>query len=249
MMSASYNVPLLVKRIQQRALIVGVVFTLLFAVGLVLDRPQFFHSYLFAFSFWAGISVGSLALLMLQHLTGGGWGFVIRRVLEAATRTLLLVAILFVPIIAGARWVYRWTNTQEMARTAALAEKAKYLNVPFFTIRALVYFAIWLTLAFLLNRWSLQQDQIASPQSTKRMKLISGPGMVLLIFTVTFAAIDWLMSLEPNWTSGAFGLIYGLGGILAGSVVDHLASQGSLSYDPWGSLLFAVNAGSDTVVL
>ena len=102
-----YNAPPNVNRVQQRALIVGAVFTVLFVIGFFVNRDQFFRSYLFAFSFWAGISIGSLALLMLQHLTGGGWGLVIRRVLEAATRTLPLVLILFVPIVLGAHRLYR----------------------------------------------------------------------------------------------------------------------------------------------
>src|SRR6185503_8120148 len=101
-----YNAPAGVRRFQQRALIAGIVFTVLLLLGLVLDRAQFFRSYLFAFSFWTGISVGSLALLMLQHLTGGGWGLVIRRVLEAATRTLPVMAILFLPVILGAHDIY-----------------------------------------------------------------------------------------------------------------------------------------------
>jgi hypothetical protein len=207
-MRASYNAPPLVKRIQQRALIVGVIFMVIFAVGFFLNSDQFFHSYLFAFSFWAGISIGSLALLMLQHLTGGGWGLVIRRVLEAATRTLPLVGILFLPIVAGAHWIYQWANTEEMAKTAALAEKAKYLNVPFFTIRAAIYLAIWLALAFFLNRWSILQDQTADRRFTKRMQLLSGPGMVLFVFTVTFASIDWFMSLDPEWSSTIYGFIF-----------------------------------------
>lgn len=207
-MPVSYTPPPDISRFQQLALIVGVVFVVLFAVGFVLDREQFFHSYVFAFSFWSGISVGSLALLMLQHLTGGGWGFVIRRVLEAATRTLPLVLILFVPIVAGAHWIYRWTDAQEMAKHEALIQKAKYLNLPFFTVRAAIYFAVWLILAFFLNRWSLQQDQTADRAVNKRMQMLSGPGMVLLIFTVTFAAIDWFMSLDPEWSSTIYGFIF-----------------------------------------
>jgi hypothetical protein len=207
-MPVSYTPPPGIKRFQQFALIVGVVFMALLVIGFFLDRAQFFHSYLFGFSFWAGISVGSLALLMLQHLTGGGWGFVIRRVLEAATRTLPLVVVLFVPIVAGAHWIYRWTDHDEMARNEALVQKAKYLNVPFFTIRAAIYFAVWLALAFFLNRWSLLQDQTADRAVTKRMQMISVPGMVLLVFTVSFAAIDWFMSLDPEWSSTIYGFIF-----------------------------------------
>lgn len=203
-----YNAPASVSRIQQRALLVGVVFTIIFAIGLFVDRAQFFHSYVFAFSFWAGISVGSLALLMLQHLTGGGWGLVIRRVLEASTRTIPLILVLFVPIILGAHWIYRWTDGAEMAKNAALTEKVKYLNLPFFTARAAIYFAIWLALAFFLNRWSLRQDQTADRQFTKRMRVLSGPGMVLLVFTITFASIDWFMSLDPEWSSTIYGFLF-----------------------------------------
>ncbi|HEY3038146.1 MAG TPA: hypothetical protein VGJ66_05375 [Pyrinomonadaceae bacterium] len=206
--SGPYNAPPSAGRFQQLALIVGIVFVVVFVIGLFVDRRQFFQSYLFAFSFWAGISVGSLALLMLQHLTGGGWGLVIRRVLEAATRTLPLVLILFVPIVAGAPWIYPWTHAEEMATNAALTEKAKYLNLSFFTLRAAIYFAVWLALAFFLNRWSLVQDQTADRQVTKRMRVISGPGLVLFVFTVTFASIDWFMSLEPEWSSTIYGFVF-----------------------------------------
>lgn len=208
MTTGPYNAPSNVNRFQQRALMVGVVFAALLLVGFFRDRAQFFHSYIFGFSFWAGISIGSLALLMLQHLTGGGWGLVIRRVLEASTRTLPLVLILFLPIVLGAQWIYRWTNHEEIAKHPALTEKAKYLNLPFFTVRAAIYFAIWLALAFFLNRWSLLQDKTADRQFTKRMRMLSGPGMVLLVFTVTFASIDWFMSLDPEWSSTIYGFLF-----------------------------------------
>lgn len=203
-----YNAPPGVARFQQLALIIGAVFTVLFAIGFFVDREQFFHSYLFAFSFWAGLSVGSLALLMLQHLTGGGWGLVIRRVLEAATQTLPLMLILFLPIVLGAHRIYSWTNWQVLAEHPVLSEKARYLNLSFFTIRAAVYFAIWLALAFFLNRWSLMQDKNADSKFTKRMQVLSGPGMVLFVFTVTFASIDWFMSLDPEWSSTIYGFVF-----------------------------------------
>lgn len=229
--------PPLVRRCQPRALVVGIVFMIFLAVGLFLNPAQCFHSYLFGFSFWTGISVGSLALLMLQHLTGGGWGLVIRRVLEAATRTLPLVVILFVPIIAGAHWIYRWTNPQEMAQNPALAEKAKYLNLQFFTVRAAIYFAIWLGLAFFLNRWSTLQDQTADREFTKRMRLLSGPGMVLLVFTVTFAAIDWFMSIDPEWSSTIYGFIF-VGGWSLSALAFVIAVMAVLSkYEPMNAVV------------
>lgn len=203
-----YNAPQNVNRFQQRALGVGVVFAAVLAVGFFLRRDEFFHSYLFAFSFWAGISMGSLVLLLLQHLTGGGWGLVIRRVLEAATRTLPLVLILFVPIVLGAHRIYKWTDAHEVAEHPVLREKSKYLNLPFFTVRAAIYFGIWLVLAYFLNRWSLRQDRTADRKYTKNMRVLSGPGMVLFVFTVSFASIDWFMSLDWTWSSTIYGFIF-----------------------------------------
>jgi len=203
-----YNAPSSVNRVQRNALIVGALFTVLLLVGFILDRDQFFHSYLLAFSFWAGISIGALALLMLQHLTGGGWGLVIRRVLEAMTRTLPLILVLFVPILLGAHRIYSWTDVHEVAEHPVLAEKSKYLNLPFFTVRAAIYFAIWLALAYFLNRWSLLQDRTADRKYKKNMSVLSGPGMVLFVFTVTFASIDWFMSLDWEWSSTIYGFIF-----------------------------------------
>ena len=208
MTNGPYNAPPNVKRVQQGALLVGVVFSVLFLMGSFLNRDQFFHSYLFAFSFWAGISIGSLVLLMLQHLTGGGWGLVIRRVLEAATRTLPLVLILFVPIVLGAHRIYKWTDAHEVAAHPVLQEKSKYLNLPFFTVRAAIYFGIWLVLAYFLNRWSLRQDRTADRKYTKNMRVLSGPGMVLFVFTVSFASIDWFMSLDWTWSSTIYGFLF-----------------------------------------
>lgn len=190
------------------ALLVGAAFLVLLLIGAFINRDQFFRSYLIGFTFWTGIAVGSLALLMLQHLTGGGWGLVIRRALEAATRTLPLMAVLFVPIILGAHSLYPWTHEEELTSHPVVRGKTPYLNLTFFSIRAVVYFAIWIGLAFFLNRWSLEQDRTGDRWLAKAMRVLSGPGMVLLIFSVTFAAIDWYMSLEPEWASTIYGFIY-----------------------------------------
>ena len=207
-MNTAYIAPPEVLRFQQRALIAGAIFLIVFVAGAFFDRRQFYHAYLIGYIFWTGVAVGSLALLMLQHLTGGGWGLVIRRVLEAATRTLPLMALLFVPIILGAGHIYAWTDQAEMAKSEALSEKAKYLNLGFFTLRAVIFFAIWLLLAFFLNKWSREQDRTGDRRFTRKMQALSGAGLVLFVFTVTFASIDWLMSLDPEWSSTIFGLLF-----------------------------------------
>ena len=206
-MSTSFNPPNM-STFQKRALIVGIVFLVGLLATAFVNKKHFFESYLIGWTFWVGISVGSIALLMLQNLTGGGWGFVIRRVLEAATRALPLMAVLFVPIVLGAHYLYPWTHAEELKKHPVVATKLPYLNLPFFSVRAVVYFVGWLVLVYLLNKWSLAQDRTADNRYTKNMRLLSGPGMIILIFTVTFASVDWYMSLEPEWFSTIYGFIF-----------------------------------------
>ena len=208
-MNGSYSAPPEVARVQRIALIVGAIFLVLLMVGALLDRAQFFHSYLVGYLFWLGITVGCLSLLLLQYLTGGAWGLLIRRVLEAATQTLPLMALLFIPIILGAHYIYPWTHHEEMSKTPALAQKARlYLNVPFFTARAVVYFGIWFLAAFLLTKWSKQQDIKNDRQLSRRTRMLGGPGLALMVFTITFASVDWVMSLNPDWFSTIYGLLF-----------------------------------------
>jgi hypothetical protein len=207
-MIQGYTPPADLARVRNFALGVGVLFMLLMIVGAFMDRNRFFHGYLVGFIFWTGISVGSLALLLLQHMTGGAWGLVIRRVLEAATRALPLMLLLFVPIAIGLKHIYPWTDPAVMNATPALQKKVSFLNPSFFVIRAFVYFAIWSAAAILLNWLSLQQDRAAGRNVKKRMQMIGGPGLVLTIVCITFAAIDWVMSLDPAWYSTIFGLIF-----------------------------------------
>lgn len=208
MINTAYTPPPEVARLQRLSLIVGIVGLLALGAGLLVEPVQFWRSYLVGYLLWAGIAIGSLVLLMLQHLTGGGWGLVIRRVLEAATRTLPLMLLLFIPILLGAHSIYSWTHPEEIAAHPSLQEKSRYLNLKFFSVRALIIFGIWLLLAFFLNRWSRQQDLTGDRQLAKRMRVLSGPGMVLFVFTVTVAAIDWVMSLDPEWSSTIFGLLF-----------------------------------------
>ncbi|HKR22445.1 MAG TPA: hypothetical protein VJS17_07620 [Pyrinomonadaceae bacterium] len=205
-MSTSFNPPNLT-RFMRRAFIAGIV--LLIATLLPFNHDRFFEAYLIGWTFWTGIAVGSIALLMLQHLTGGGWGFVIRRILEASTRTLPFMAVLFIPVLLGSHSLYHhWMDQEEAKKHEVVAFKLGYLNFPFFTVRAVIYFAVWLALVYFLNKWSLAQDRTADNRYTKNMRLLSGPGMVALIFTVTFASVDWYMSLEPEWFSTIYGFIF-----------------------------------------
>jgi hypothetical protein len=253
MMQAGYTPPTELKRVSTMALAVGALFFALLVFGFLIDRAQFFHAYLVGFIFWIGITMGSTALLMLQHLTGGAWGLIIRRVLEAASRTLPLMLILFLPILFGLNQIYSWTNKAEMDQVPALREKAAhYLNPAFFTVRAAVYFTIWMLMMWLLNTWSLQNDRTADRRLLKRLQMFSGPGLGLLIITITFAAIDWVMSLDPAWSSTIFGLIFvaswSLSALAFGILVMSWLSRRepmdavvrTSHFHDWGNLLMAL---------
>jgi hypothetical protein len=145
---------------------------------------------------------------MIKYVAGGAWGAVIRRLAESATRTLPLMALLFVPIAVGMPRLYEWAQPEHVAHDALLQHKAAYLNVPFFLARTVFYFAVWIAFARWLERWSLREDETADPHVAHRLDLISRGGLVSLGLTMTFAAFDWTMSLEPHWFSTIYGVIF-----------------------------------------
>jgi hypothetical protein len=208
MSESSYIAPPRVASLQRFAMVVGVAGLALCALGFVADREHFFRAYLLAFVFWIGIALGSLALSMVHHLSGGAWGVVIRRVLEAASRTLPFMALLFLPIAFGMHELYLWADPEAVAQDAILQHKAPYLNVPFFLARAAIYFVIWSALAYLLSKWSLEQEQQGENGQALRMQRLSGLGLVLYALTVLFMSVDWIMSLDPHWFSTIYGILF-----------------------------------------
>jgi hypothetical protein len=182
------------------------------------NQDQFYRSYLFAYIFWLGIPLGCTAILMLHNLTGGWWGYPIRRLLEAGTRTFGLMAALFIPVWIGMSHLYPWARPREVAADPILQYKAPYLNLRFFTLRAAIYFTIWLLLAYFLNKWSAEQDRAAEERTaarlSTRLEALSGPGIILWGIAVTFSSVDWVMSLEPRWFSTIYGMIFMMVGVL-----------------------------------
>ncbi len=168
-------------------------------------------AYLIAFLFVLGISLGCTALLMIHHLTGGAWGRMIRRVLEAAARTLPLTVLLVIPVLLGVRVLYTWSRPEVLAEDELIAAKSWYLNLPGFLVRTGVYFAVWLVLAAQLNRWALEEERTPSTRLALKCRRLSGPGLVLYGLTMTFAAVDWAMSLEPHWFSTIYGVLFLIG--------------------------------------
>jgi len=206
-----------VRRFGRRALVVGAASAALCALGATVDTIQFLRSYLFAYLFFAGAALGSLAVLMLQHVTGGAWGAAVRRLLESGARTLPLMALLFVPVALGTGDLYEWAGP-DAATDALLVRKSPYLNVPFFLGRTVFYFVAWITVTHYLVRWSHEQDTASDDRYADRLERLSRGGLVLLGLTLTFASIDWAMSLEPHWFSTMYGILF-----MGGSVLTALA--------------------------
>jgi hypothetical protein len=266
MTAQEYKAPESVSRLEKRALVVGVLGLIGSIIGWIVAPEQFFHSYLVAFLIVLGLSLGSLGLLMLQHLTGGHWGILIRRPLEAASRVLWLVAGFFIPLVFGMKYLYSthvvsgetrlgWLNQPKAGEEGALSDLQQWwLRHDAFLVRAVIYFLIWIGLMLLFNVLSSQQDVNSEDRKLRRrIKFWAGPGIILYVFGMTFAAIDWVMSLSPHWASTIYGFMF-----VAGQAISAMAFMiiiiAMLSYsEPFahfiqerhlhdlGKLLFAFN--------
>ncbi|MBV9327296.1 MAG: hypothetical protein JO352_26410 [Chloroflexi bacterium] len=191
--------------------VLGLAVTVVFGLN---NAENFFRAYLFGYTFWLGLGLGSLGIVLIQFLTGGNWGLATRRVFEAGTATLPLVAVLFIPILFGLPYLYAWARPDAVASDAVLQHKAIYLNVPFFILRSVVYLVAWVVLGYLARRWSLAQDRSDDPLIQRRLQRFSVIAALILGFTVTFAAIDWLMSLDADWFSTMYPPMVAMGDLL-----------------------------------
>ena len=215
MSESNWPPPESLKGLASRAWIVGALGVLASIVGFFINRDQFFQSYLVSWLFWIQLTLGCLGIMMLHHLSGGAWGLMIRRILEAASRTLPVMSILFIPILFGLQALYSWARP-EAASDPLIQHKASYLNPAAFTVRSLLYLAIWTLFALALSRLSRRQDETGDPALFRRMKAIAAPGLVVFALLSTFAAIDWIMSLDPHWYSSIFGVYFITGQGVAG---------------------------------
>jgi hypothetical protein len=221
----------------------------------VADRRMFF-AYLFAYLFVLALSLGSLAIWMIHNLTGGRWGLAIHRFVEAATRTLPVVTLLFVPVALGVTYLYPWAAPEQRATEhvrEALSSPGKdiFLSVPWFLARAVVYFVVWNLIVLLLNRWSGIHERSGDAAVSQRIRDFSGPGLILYGLAMTFASIDWIMALDPAWYSTIFGVIVTVGQmvqalafVIAAAVWWNTRLPPEERIDPWvwvdlGSLMLA----------
>lgn len=224
------------------------------AAVFAMSKETLFPAYLTSFMFWTTVGLGGLFFILLHHLVGATWSVIIRRIVESIMSNLPIMAILFIPIIIGLPELYEWSTpdkVEEEALRHLLHHKAPYLNAPFFLLRAAIYFGIWTVLGTILRKASLRHDSEPSPELIEKMRKVSGPGMLLFALSLTFAAYDWLMSLDPYWYSTIFGVYIFAGTFLAilaftTLIVAFLRWQGVLAeeitiehFHDLGKLMFA----------
>jgi hypothetical protein len=202
--------------------VVGAVLALLgVAVCAILgpgNPKQFYFSWLVSFLFFLTLALGALFFVLIQYAAQGGWGIVLRRIGETVFAMLPVMAILFVPVLFGLHALYSWTVPGAAEQDALLHWKSPYLNVPFFLIRAGLFFLIWSVIALTYYRGSRGQDATGDPAVSARLRRFAGPALIVLALTQSFAAIDWIMSLTPHWYSTIFGVYF-----FAGSFVGFIA--------------------------
>jgi hypothetical protein len=221
----------------RRGLIVGALASAVSAVGLISNPAQFYRSYLVAFALVLGVALGSLAISMLHHMSGGAWGLVIRRILEASSRTLPLIALFAVPLLFGLKYLYPWADPARVAGDAILRHRAVYMNPTFFAIRLGICLLLWTLFAQVLSRLSKRQDDAPAPGLERRMQLVAAPGLALYCLLVSVASVDLLMSLDLHWFSAIYG-VYVVGGqALSGLAFTLLVSLFLARRDPMRDVL------------
>ena len=213
----NFQAPADLNRLRTLALGIGGVSLLAWAVGLYFDPEQALRSWLLGFIFWAGIGIGGIGILLLQYLTGGAWGVVIRRVAEAASRTLPILALMFVPLAIGVKRLYEWTHIP--ATDHIMVQRGWFMTPESWILRSVIYFILYGVLAYLLNGWSAKQDKTdnyeAAADYLGRSTALSGPSMVVYSLLTTFAAVDWVMTLDPHFFSTIWGLLFVAGWALS----------------------------------
>lgn len=227
-MSENYKVPESFNRFQTAALGVGGLGVVACIIGMFIQPEQALRGWLLGFIFWAGIGIGGLGILLLQYVTGGAWGVVIRRVAEACSRTIVPgLLVLFLPIAIGVYQLYDWANLYLLNQAAppdapvdaVIAWRGWFMDPKWWIVRSIIYFGLFLLMSWFLNRWSLQQDRAESPEKAAELlgkaTKLSGGGIVLFVLVVTMASIDWTMTLEPHWFSTIWGFLFVAGWALS----------------------------------
>ena len=207
-----------IDRWRKPSFVIGVIGLALSLAGYFINPETFFHAYLPSFLFWFSIVAGSLAVLMLQYVTGGEWGLMIRRPLGASARTMLWMVLFFIPILFGMKYLYPWTDTAWAMADENVRKKLDWLNLKRFIIFAALYFTLWNLWAWRIRMLSLKFYEDRSPYTELKRRKWAASGLVMIVLTLTFASIDWMLSTEPRFSSTIYGITF-----VAGCALSALA--------------------------
>ena len=202
------------ERAQRNFLMIGVIALAVSLIGLFRDPAHFWQSYLFGFIFWSGLALGCLGIFFLHNVVGGNWGVAIRRFVESGLQTLPLIAVFAIPIFFAMGSLYSWTHPDVRAHDVVVGHKAIYMNVPFFIGRTILYFVIWFFLGYRILRMANEHDRTGDPALFRRIKGASAPALLIFVLSTTYAFIDWIMSLEPDWYSTIYPWMFTVGEVL-----------------------------------
>ncbi|MFV0387359.1 MAG: hypothetical protein ACK5NT_01280 [Pyrinomonadaceae bacterium] len=215
----TYKAPAALDKLQSVSIILGVIGLIVCAIGFSVSTESALRGWLLGFIFWAGIGFGGLGILLLQYLTGGAWGVMIRRISEASSRTIPLLAIIFAPIGIGVYYLYDFANLFGHD-DVMINMRGWYSDPKWWLVRSVLYFILFSVMAYLLNKWSMEQDQSSTYEDSAKClgtaTAFSGPTLVFFVLTVTFATVDWTMMLEPHWFSTIWGFLFVAGWGLSG---------------------------------
>ncbi|HKD37880.1 MAG TPA: hypothetical protein VKB78_13805, partial [Pirellulales bacterium] len=198
------------------SLLIGIIGTAALVIGGLFDPAQFFRAYLAAYLFCLNMGLGAMVVLMVYHLTGGGWGFLVRRILEAGVKTLPLSAIGFLPVALGIHYLYPFAQPSAVAASKLLQEQRGYMNDTFFWVRAAIYFVLWLITGFLLLHWSRAQERTGNPWYQQALTNVAAIGGVFFGISIHFAGIDWVLALQPEYHSTITGPLLVSQGLITG---------------------------------
>jgi hypothetical protein len=201
-------------RLQRNALVIGVIAFAATLVGAFVDKQHFWQSYLYGYIAISALAIGSLGIFLLHNVVGGNWGVAIRRFIESGLQTLPLFALLVIPILFATTFLYKWTDATYRAEHFAVGHKAVYMNVPFFAGRTVFYFIVWIAMGSRILKMANEHDRTGDPALFKRIKGVSAPALLVFVLTTTFAFIDWIMSLEPDWYSTIYPWLFTVGEVL-----------------------------------
>jgi hypothetical protein len=229
--------PPALQAVKRRAVAVAGLFGIGSIVCFFVEPRQALQAYLVGYMLFLGFTLGCLGWLMLWHLTSGRWGLAMRRIWEAGTRNIWATAIAFLPVLIGYKWIFPWADSKVANNPALHSQITHYLNYPFFVGRAILYFALWMLLITLLNRWSAIQDRPYDTWLGRKFNIVSSAGMVIYFWTMFFASVDWMMSLSPGWSSTIFGLIIVVGQGLLGMCLALIMGRILVQYEPMNVLM------------